>query len=63
MTSVSKNVYIDKLDDIVNVYNNTYHRTINMKSFDVKDNTYIDFKKEVNDKDPKFKVGDHARTS
>ena len=50
MTAVSKNVYIDKLDDIVNEYNNTYHRTIKMKPVDVKDNTYIDFKKEVNDK-------------
>ena len=63
MTSVSKNVYIDKLDDIVNEYNNTYHRTIKMKPVDVKDNTYIDFKKEVNDRDPKFKVGDHVRIS
>ena len=63
MTSVSKNVYIDKLDDMVNEYNNTYHRTIKMKPVDVKDNTYIDFKKEVNDKDPKFKVGDHVRIS
>ena len=61
MSSISKNVYIDKLDDIVNEYNNTYHRTIKMKPVDVKDNTYIDFKKEVNDKDPKFKVGDHVR--
>ena len=61
MTSVSKNVYIDKLDDIVDEYNNTYHRTIKMKPIDVKDNTYIDFEKEVNDKDPKFKVGDHVR--
>ena len=56
-------MYIDKLDDIVNEYNNTYHRTIKMKPVDVKDNTYIDFKKEVNDKDPKFKVGDHVRIS
>ena len=63
MSSISKNVYIDKLDDIVNEYNNTYHRTIKMKLVDVKDNTYIDFKKEVNDKDPKFKVGDHVRIS
>ena len=59
MTSVSKNVYIDKLDDIVNEHNNTYHRIIKMKPIDVKDNTYIDFSTEVNDKDPKFKVGDH----
>ena len=63
MTSISKNVYIDKLDDIVDEYNNTYHRTIKMKPVDVKDNTYIDFKKEVNDKDPKFKVGDHLKIS
>ena len=61
MTSVLKNVYIDKLDDIVDEYNNTYLRTIKMKPADVKDNTYIDFKKEVNDKDPKFKVGDRVR--
>ena len=63
MTAISKNVYIDKLDDIVNEYNNTYHRTIKMKPVDVKGNTYIDFKKEVNDKDPKFKIGDHVRIS
>ena len=63
MTSISKNVYIDKLDDIVNEYNNTYHTTIKMKPVDVKDNTYIDSSKEVNDKDPKFKVGDHVRIS
>ena len=63
MTSISKNVYIDKLDDIVNECNNTYHRTIKMKPLDVKDNTYIDFNKEVNDKDPKFKVGDHVKIS
>ena len=54
MTSISKNVYIDKLDDIVHKYNNKKHRTIKMKPTDVKDNTYIDFGKEVNDNDPKF---------
>ena len=63
MTSVSKNVYIDKLDDIVNKYNNTYHKTTKMKPVDVKDNTYRDFGKEVYDKDPKFQVGDHMRIS
>ena len=52
MTSISKTVYIDKLNDIVNEYNSTYHRTIKMKPVDVKDNTYTGFKKEVNDKDP-----------
>ena len=63
MTSVSKNVNIDKLYNIINEYNNTYHRTIKMKPIDVKDNTYIDFGKEANDNDPKFKVGDHVRIS
>ena len=63
MNLVSKNVYIDKLDDTVGDYNNKYHRTIKLKPVDVKDNTYIDFKKEINDKDPKFKVGDHVRIS
>ena len=60
MTSISKNVYIDKLDDIVREYNNTYHTSIKMKTIDVKHNTCIDFKKESNDKNPKFKVGDHV---
>ena len=61
MTSVSKNVYIDKLDDIVNEYNNTY-RTIKVKPIDVKDNTSINIDyKEITDKDPKFKVGDRVR--
>ena len=63
MISILKNVYIDKLDDIVNEYNNIYHRTFKMKPVDVKDNTYIDFDGEVNDRDPKFKVGDHVRIS
>ena len=63
MNSISKNVYIDKLDDIVKKYNNTYHKSIKMKPVDIKDNTYIGFKKEVNDKNPKFKVGDRVRIS
>ena len=63
MTSVSKSVYIDKLDEIVNECTNTYHRTIKIKPVDVKNNAYIDSNKEVNDKDPKFKVGDHVRIS
>ena len=62
MTSVSKHVYIDKLDDIINEYNNTYHSTIKMKLVAVKTNTYIDSSKEINDKDPKFKIGDIVRT-
>ena len=56
MTSISKNVYIDK-------FNNTYHRTIGMKPIGVKDIAHINIDKEVNDKDPKFKVGDHVRIS
>ena len=63
MTAVSKDVYIDKLDDMVNENNKIYHRTIKMKPFDVKDNTYIDSVKTFNDRDPKFKVGDHVRIS
>ena len=63
MISISKNVYIDKLNDIVNEYNNTYHTTIKMKPIDVKDNTYINIDKEINNKDPKFKVGDRVRIS
>ena len=68
MASISKSVYTDKSDDIVNEYNNTYHRAIKVKLVDVKDNTYIDSmelhsSKDVNDKDPKFKFGDHIRIS
>ena len=58
---ISKNVYIDKLHHIMGEYNNTYQRTSKMKLIDVKDNTYLDSKKEVNDKDPKLKVGDRVR--
>ena len=56
-------MYIDKLDDIVNKYNNTYHSTIKMKHVDVKSSRYIDSGKEINDKDPKFKIGDIVRIS
>ena len=63
MTSISKNVYIDKLDDIVDEYNNTYHRTIKMKPVDVKTSTYIESSKEINYQDPKFKIDDVVRIS
>ena len=56
MSSVSKNVYNDKLDNIVRKYNNTYHDIINVKS-----NTYIDSSKEMNNRDPKFEIGDTVR--
>ena len=58
MTSMSKNVRVDKLGDIVNKYNNTYHSVIKIKPFDVKSSIYIDSSKEINDKDPKFKIAD-----
>ena len=63
MTSISKNVYIDKLDDIVNKYSNRYHRTIKIKPVDVKPRIYIDFNKKNNKEGLKFKVGDNARIS
>ena len=64
ITSISKKVYIDKLDDIVKEYNNKYQTSIKMKPVDVTDHTYIDFKKErFSNKDPKFKVGDQVRIS
>ena len=56
MTLISTKVYIDKLDDIVNEYNNTYHNTIKIKPVDVKPNAYIDSSQEINYQDPKFKI-------
>ena len=56
-------MYIDKLGDIVNEYNNTHHRTIKMNQTDINDNTSFDSNKEVNVKNAKFKVGDHVRIS
>ena len=63
MSSLSKNVYIDKLDDTVIKYKNTHHRTIKMTLADVTDSTFIDSVQDVNDKDSKLKVGDHVRIS
>ena len=57
MIPVSKNWYIDKLDDMANKYNNTYHSKIKMKPVAVKSNTYIDSSKEINNTDPKLKIG------
>ena len=54
---------MNKIDDIVKEHNNKYNTSIKMKPVDVTDNTYIDFKKEINDKDPKFKVGDYVTIS
>ena len=63
MTAISKNVYFDVLDDIVNKYNNTVHRTIKMKPIDVTNDSYAEYNKDFDKKDPKFKVGDHVRIS
>ena len=63
MASVSKNVYIDKLDDIVNKNSNSYQVAVILKPFDVNSNTYIDSCKEINDKNPKFKIGRKVRIS
>ena len=63
MTSMSKSVYIDKLDDIVNKHNNTYHRVNKRKPVNVKSSTNIDFNKENNKESPKFKIVDNVRIS
>ena len=63
MTAISENVYFDVLNDIVDEYNNTYHRTIKMKPIDVGDDSFAEYNEESNEKDPKFKVGDHIRIS
>ena len=63
MTAVSKKFFIDVSDDIVNKYNNTYHRTITMKPIDVKPDYFAKYNEESNEKDPKFKIGDHVRIS
>ena len=58
MTAISKNVYFDVLNDIVDKYNNTYHK---MKPKDVTSDSFAEYHEESNEKDPKFKVGDHVR--
>ena len=62
MTAIS-NVYFDVLDDIADKYNNTYHETIKMKPVDVKSDSFAEYNEKSNEKDPKFKVGDHVRIS
>ena len=63
MTAVSKNVYFDVLDDIVNKHNNTVHRTIKMKPIDVTSDSYAEYYEDSNERDPKFKIGDGVRIS
>ena len=61
MTAVSKNVYFDVLDDIVNKYNNTVHRSIKIKPIDVTSDFYAECNEDSNEKDPKFNVGNCVR--
>ena len=63
MTAISKNVYFDVLDDIVDKYNNTVHRKIKIKPVDVTGDSHAEYDEDFNKKDPKFKVGDHVRIS
>ena len=63
MNGISKIVYIDKLDDIVNKWNKTYHRTIKIKPVHVKPSMYIAFEEEKNKECPEIKVGDNVRVS
>ena len=61
MTAVSKNVYFDVLDDIVNKYNNTIHRSIKMKPIDITADSYAEYNEDSNVTKRKFKVGNHVR--
>ena len=63
MTAISKNVYFDVLDNIVNKYNNTVHRTIKMKPIDVTYDSYAEYNEDSNKRNPKFRVADHVRIS
>ena len=63
MTAVHANIYFTVLDDIVNKYNNTVHRTIKMKPIDVTSDSYAEYNEDSNKKNPKFKVGDYVRIS
>ena len=63
MKAGSINFYFEDLDDIVDGYNNTFHKTIKMKPIDVKSGFYAEYNVDSNEKDPKFKVGDHVRIS
>ena len=63
MTTISKNIYIDVLNNIVNKYNNTVHETIKIKLIDVTNNSYVEYNEESHKKNPKFKVGDRVRIS
>ena len=61
MKAISKNDYFDVLDDIVNKYNNTVHKTIKMRPIDFTGDSYAKYNENFNQKDPKFKVGDNVQ--
>ena len=63
MAAIQTNIYFNVLDDIVNKYGNTVHRTIKMKPIDITDDYYVKSHEDFNKKDPKFEVGDHVRNS
>ena len=63
MTAISKNIYSDVLDDIVNKYNNIVYRTIKTRPTDVTSDFYAEYNEYFNEKDPKFKVGNHVEIS
>ena len=63
MTAINQNIYFDVLDDIVDKYNNTVHKTIKKKPIEVTDDSYAEYNEIANKKDPKFKIGDNVRIS
>ena len=63
MAAISKNVYVNVLDDIVNKYNNTVHRRIKMKPISITSESYAEYNEDSNKKHPKFKIGDHVKIS
>ena len=63
MTAISKNVYFDMLDDILDKYNNTVHRSFKIKPIDVTSDSYAEYNKDSYKEDTKFNVGDHVRIS
>ena len=63
VTAISKNVYFDVLEDIVHNYNNTVHKTIEMKPIDVTNDSYAENNENFNERDSKFKIDDNVRIS
>ena len=63
MTNISRNVYYNVLNDIVETYNNTFHSSIKMKPINVENDSFAEYNEESNEKDSKFKISDHVRVS